>query len=535
MLTLMLLTILVPFLGAVIIYFFKNRTLNRSIFFIQGIETGLVIYLIRRFLIYGPYHFVIGGWQQQIGIELGIDRLTVLFMLLTLILWWASIFYMWPQRHSDVKHLFFMLVLEGMFMGFLQSRDLFNMFLFIEVITMISTILITYQKNGTSVKAGIYYLLFNNLGMLIFLLGVILVYIATGTLNMYQLDSLMSSVKGQSIMQLAYVFFVTAMGVKAAFFPVYNWLPTAHAAAPSHISALLSGLLVKSGIYGFMRITDMFGYEMFNTYFLWVGIITSIGGVCFAMVQKDIKLILGYHTISQVGLIFTALSVPDYLAQEAGLIHLLNHGIFKGLLFIGAGITARIYGTRSVDKIRGVLKKAPIISIGLIIGSLAITGFPLFNGYAGKHLIMESFKEQHLVYWVLTFVNLGTMISFIKLSAIHFGESTMRSSPVVSKFIKISVLVLSLLCITSFPFLRVSSINQWTLSSLAYIPHTIMVDIIKYFLMMEIGYGVYIGIIRKDPKLIKAMRSFNLSFENSNLMLMFFIFTMIVFGTQLIL
>ncbi len=107
MLTIMLLSIVVPFLGGVIIYYFKNPRVNRGIFLIQVIETGLVVYLIRSFMLRGDYHFVIGGWQQQIGIEIGVDRLTVMFMLLTVILWWASILYMWPQRYADVKHFIF--------------------------------------------------------------------------------------------------------------------------------------------------------------------------------------------------------------------------------------------------------------------------------------------------------------------------------------------------------------------------------------------------------------------------------------------
>lgn len=529
MLILMIFSILVPFFGGVTIYLLKNRYVNYSLFFFQGLETCLIGYLVLVFMKQGEYHGVIGGWNQDLGIELGVDYLTVLFLMLTVTLWWAAILYMWSQWGSDVKHLFFLLILEGMVAGFLQSRDLFNMFLFIECITIISTILITYHKDAKSVKAGLYYLLFNNLAMLLFLLGVILVYLDLGSLNMYHLKGLISQSSKHPILELAYFFFIAAMGVKAAFFPVYNWLPTAHAAAPSHISALLSGLLVKTGVYGFIRITEMFGDVTFKPYFLWLGIITSLGGVCFAMIQKDIKLILGFHTISQVGLIFTSVSQGTLLSQEAGLTHLLNHGIFKSLLFMGAGMTINMYGTRSVDKIRGLFKKSPMVSVSLLIGSLSITGFPFLSGYAGKHLFLEVFKTNPMVYALINIVNLGTMTSFIKLSTIHLGTPTVLKSSVISWNRRVALIIMGGLCLISFPMISSSVNGHMYLSLWHSLSETLLMDFVKYILMACAGFGLFKLLTKRDYLIVTRLRQFNLGFDTSNVMLIFFIFTMLVY------
>jgi Formate hydrogenlyase subunit 3/Multisubunit Na+/H+ antiporter, MnhD subunit len=171
----------------------------------------------------------------------------------------------------------------------LQANDFFTIFVFIELMTIISTILIVYKRDSYSFRAGFYYLLFNSIGMMFYLIGVAVIYQSIGTLNMTLAKEILPSMFSNPFIQMSYIFIIVSMGVKSAFFPVYNWLPKAHGAAPAAVSALLSGLLVKSGLYVFIKIGLVFQPWLLKEYLLYIGLITSLSGTIFAIAQKRYK------------------------------------------------------------------------------------------------------------------------------------------------------------------------------------------------------------------------------------------------------
>jgi len=215
-------------------------------------------------------------------------------------------------------------------MGLLQTNDLFNLFVFLELTTVLVTILIAYKKSGPSFRAAIYYLLINTLGAMFFLIGVIFLYYAYGTINIQIILANIAEHSDTNVVKLAFVFMVGGISVKAALFPVFTWLPRAHGVAQSTISALLSGLIVKAALYIFIRINNqMFllaNYQMFEVFF-WIGAVTALVGVTFALSQKDLKQILAYHTISQVGIMMMGLSSIFSMSQLGGLLHIVNHAL----------------------------------------------------------------------------------------------------------------------------------------------------------------------------------------------------------------
>jgi multicomponent Na+:H+ antiporter subunit D len=172
---------------------------------------------------------------------------------------------------------------------------------------------------------------------------------------------------------------ISGISVKSALFPLFTWLPKAHGVAYTSLSALLSGLLVKGGLYLFIRVhVYMFGYDTYNMteVFFYIGALTALVGVVLALVQKDLKQILAHHTISQIGLMMMGLSYGYGLSFTGGLMHIINHALFKSLLFLCAGLIIYEYKTKKIYAIRGVFRSMPLTSIFLIIGMLSISGAP---------------------------------------------------------------------------------------------------------------------------------------------------------------
>jgi multicomponent Na+:H+ antiporter subunit D len=209
--------------------------------------------------------------------------------------------------------------------------------------------------------------------------------------------------------------------------PLFSWLPKAHGtpSSPSVVSAVLSGLYVKTGIYLFLRCQGAFSCIDTSAFFGIAGIITAVAGFTFAIAQSDIKLILSYHTVSQLGLIMVAINMGDTLAMWGGTYHIVNHAIFKSMLFLGAGEIINQYGTRNIYQIKGVLRRMPVMSGAMIAAILGITGAPLFNGSISKYLIAHGSHDM-ATNVLLTVINIGTIVSFIKFSGIFLGDGGAR-------------------------------------------------------------------------------------------------------------
>lgn len=526
-----ILIIFLPILTAVVIYMFQNKYVNFLAFVTQGANTVLAViyyYFIQAFPELNRVGF--GNWSSRIGIALKVDTLTFTFIFLSLFMWWVVLIYSLQKAKMNSKFLFFLLFLEGVFLGLLQTDDLFNLFVFIELTTILATILIAFQKTGKSFRAGLYYLLLNTSGVLFFLIGVILLYNVFGTMNMTIIQQNMHLVKDYNIIKFSFVLMLAGVSVKSALFPVFTWLPRAHGVAMSSISALLSGLIVKGGVYLFIRLTvDVFSGAdyAYSELFFYIGAITSIVGFTFALCQKEMKQILAYHTISQVGIILMGVSALDYKMQLGGLLHIVNHAMFKSLLFLGAGVIIHNYHKKEVPYIRGVFKTMPLLSILMIIGMLSITGAPFFNGYVSKSIIKYGVKADTFKTFLMYFINLGTATSFIKMSQIFFGPKQVKIKKAPTQQI-VAMSMLGVMCLVlgvfhvpiveAFFQINISNINPLNLEAF-----------VTYFLTLLVGYAVYYFVIKKDGKVIARIRKFNLSFESANYLFLVYIFALVVF------
>ena len=515
------LLVFLPVICSILIFMFHNKYVNYLAIVCQLILIVTAVCYHRFIKLNGSHSITIGGWEKTAGIALYNDWLSMSLIFLTLFIMLALLIYIWDKKETTSTFLFFFIFLEGVFLGVVQTNDLFNFFIFMELVTIISSILIVYKKDSNSLKVVLYYLLYNSAGMMFYLLGIVLLYILTGTLNMELATIKLAELGNPTSVKVTYMLIMGAIAVKSAFFPVYNWLPKAHGAAPPAVSALLSGLLVKGGLYGFIRINQIFGGIMFQEVFMTLGFITAIVGVMFALSQKDIKQILAFHTISQVGIMLIGLSQMQGKLYYGGLLHLFNHAMFKSLLFLGAGVIIHEYGTKNVYEIKGVLKRLPITSVLMIIGMLSITGAPFLNGFISKSIITYNLGTTGN--YLFNVINLGTAISFVKMSKIFVGNGKLSKNK--HGYSNLGMGFIALMCVVLGNFSMPVTLELWSVE-LQKIQTLSPEKWFKYIVTVAIAVIVYIKIVKKDVYLIKKIRNTDIAFDTANIALILLVFVL---------
>jgi multicomponent Na+:H+ antiporter subunit D len=526
-----ILFVFLPIFAAILLYLFKNEKFSNIVFVTQGILILLFIYYAYH-LKANPNHalVVFGGFDETFAISFYNDRLSLSFLGLGIFIWMMILLYTFNTNKKENKFLFFLMFLQGVFFGLVQTNDLFNMFVFLELGTVLVTILIAYKKTGLSFKAGLYYLLLNTVGAMFFLIGIILIYYVFGTINIRIIMTNMHLYANYNIIKLAYVFMIAGISVKAALFPLFTWLPRAHGVAQSTISALLSGLIIKGALYMFIRINIyMFSSAqyMMHDFFFYLGAITALTGVIFALAQNNLKLILAYSTVSQIGLIFMGLSQTVYLSYFGGFMHIFSHAIFKALLFLCVGIIIKHYQTKKVTEIRGLMRTMPLIGIVTLVGVLSVTGLPLFNGYVSKSFIKYGFSNDHFKMALYYLINLGTITYFIKFSQIFIGvKQDIQKTRNLKQNSSVIILALSSLFVGIF----YKQIATYLYSiDLSYLSLFDLMAYLEYIVFVIVGFVIYKYLILNDGLLIKKIRQFKLTFEHANYLFIVYLIVVAIF------
>jgi formate hydrogenlyase subunit 3/multisubunit Na+/H+ antiporter MnhD subunit len=351
-------------------------------------------------------------WSVPFGeffIEL--DPLSAWFLLPTLLLAALSAIYgvgylrVWQGRRSPGPSCFFycLLVLGMMFV--LLARNAVLFLIAWELMALASFFLVTFEHERESVReAGWIYFVAMHLGTAFLLAFFLLIARETGSM-----DFTVWAAKGIHTPGLAGVLFLLAVigfGTKAGFMPLHVWLPEAHPAAPSHVSALMSGVMIKTGIYGLLRTFTFLGTPplWWGWVLIGIGLTSGVLGVLFALAQHDLKRLLAYHSVENIGIITLGLGAGllgvstgspmlIVLGFGGGLLHVVNHALFKGLLFLGAGAVLHGTGTCEIDHLGGLLKRMPWTAVTFLVGAVAISGLPPLNGFVSEFLIfLGAFK-----------------------------------------------------------------------------------------------------------------------------------------------
>jgi hydrogenase-4 component B len=307
-----------------------------------------------------------------------------------------------PEKalRTAVNYFFFSLLVVSMALV-VAADNMITFMLAWELMSLSSFFLVIHDhQTPENRKAGYIYFIFSHVGAMFIFSAFGLVYGHTGSLGFDAINL----ADGTEI--LIFVLAFIGFGSKAGVFPFHVWLPHAHPAAPSHISAVMSGVMIKTGIYGILRIYSILELNTptMGAMVLIFGMLSGVLGVVYALGQHDIKRLLAYHSVENIGIILIGIGIGmvgvaadnpimAVLGFSGGLLHVLNHAIFKSLLFMGAGMVLHKTGTRSIDALGGLLKHMKVTGITFLVGSLAISGLPPFNGFVSEFFIyMGSFR-----------------------------------------------------------------------------------------------------------------------------------------------
>ncbi|MEF3245065.1 MAG: hypothetical protein K6343_03690 [Caldisericaceae bacterium] len=343
-------------------------------------------------------NIVIGGTAgltAPFAIVLAVDKFNYLILLLVNLLGavisFYNIFYV-KEEPSDRFHILFLLLIMSS-TWITITGDLFNMFVAFEVLSISSFGLVGYLRNSDAIEAGFKYVVLGMLAGSLILLGVVLVYAQTGTLNMAHIASKLDTLSAYSKL-IPFVLIFFGLAVEGALFPLNSWLPDAHPAAPSGVSAMLSGIITTTAIYSIIRvIVTVFNYSAFIPYLYIIALLTLFFGEIAAFYQKDIKRMLAYSTIGQTGLFVLAFSVGTQGAISASLSQIINHSISKAILFLTSGIMIESAGVRDIEDLRGFGKQHIFTSILFVFAALSLIGIPPFLGFFTKIAILQNILD----------------------------------------------------------------------------------------------------------------------------------------------
>lgn len=370
-----------------------------------------------------PLTYNVLVWMNPLEFSIFIDRLSLLIALLISFLFSIVSVYSFHIK-SRKYHSLVLLDLSVVLLSVLSQSRL-GFYICLEMSTVITYFLVIHRNTQESIRAGFIYIIMNLIGAALILLGILL---------------------DVELPPTASTLFIAGCLVKAGFVPAHIWITRAHPVAPSPISALLSGVMVKVGIYGIIRFSPSLNADL--SLLMPIALVSMLLGVFSALMQSDIKKILAYHTVSQIGFILLGVSLMSYGGGMGGLLHLVNHALFKGLLFLCAGAIIYSTETRDLHDLGGLAKHMPVTAVACLVGSLAISGIPPFNGYVSKCILSEASPAGYITI-IFSITCAGTLASFIKLFRHIFmgppGKNLPRRKIPLS--MKIPLIIVSCLCL----------------------------------------------------------------------------------------
>jgi len=380
---------------------FRNQLIPYISLFLMALANVFSIILLIRVVREGNIHYHLGNWAPPWGIELVADLLGAYMAVIITGIGFLVLVFAWRDIQREINYAlrgwFYTLVLlaSGAMVGMVLTNDLFNLYVMVEIVSLCGPALVAIRNNRLSVEAGFKYLVMIALGSGPILFGIGLIYMITGHLNMtFAGQEVLTAINEfPRVALLAQAFFIVGFGVKAALFPLHVWLPDAYTSAPSPSSAFLAGLAAKVYIIGLTRVLfNLYGIDILATTPLFtilkvMGVAGIILGSIMALNQKDIKRLVAYSSVAQIGYIFLGLSMATGFSVTGAVLHILNHALIKSMMFLCCGVIIYQKKTSHVDDLGGVGKEFPITMICFGIGAFAMVGIPMLNGFISKWYI----------------------------------------------------------------------------------------------------------------------------------------------------
>lgn len=443
----LMITLLFPFLSGLVVYVAANPKLQEGAAPFGkwlAILCGLAEFVFLAVLFGNQWSFG-GGTSVRLtvtricGLEMNfaVDGFRSVYGLIAGFMWLGSALlsgeYFEQHRHIARFYLFLFWT-QGATLAVFFSGDLFTTFLFFEMMSLTSYVWVAQEETGEALRAAGTYLAVAIIGGLVMLMGIFLLYVEFGTLEIEDLAQLAMQSQASAMLWAAALCLLVGFGAKAGAFPLHIWLPKAHPVAPAPASALLSGILTKTGIYGILLISCrlFFLSAYWGRLMLLLGVLTMFGGALLAVFSIDLKRTLACSSMSQIGFILVGIGMQGLLGEENSLavhgtmLHMINHSLIKLLLFSVAGVIYMGAHALDLNKIRGYGRKKPLLAVCFLTGALSISGIPLFSGYVSKTLLHEAIVEYgsdlRQVEWIFLLSGGMTLCYMTKLFVAIFVE-----------------------------------------------------------------------------------------------------------------
>ena len=374
---------------------------------ISWIALAISIQLLIQVLATGTISYELGGWAAPWGIEYRVDSVNAFVLLIVSGISAITA----PYAHKTVvkeipedRHYLFyaayLLCLTGL-LGIAITGDAFNVFVFLEISSLSSYVLISLGSERKALTAAYQYLVMGTIGATFFLIGVGLIYAMTGTLNMADIATRLDAVENTRTVLAAFAFITVGLGLKLALFPLHLWLPNAYAYAPSAVTVLLAATATKVAIYTMLRfVFTLFGSDFaldvtFLAEFLMaLALVGVFAASITAIFQNNVKRMLAYSSVAQVGYMLLGVSFFSVTGLTGGIVHLFNHAIMKGALFMALGAVFYRLGSVHIDRMRGLGKQMPLTMFAFVLGGLSLIGLPLTVGFISKwYLILAALER----------------------------------------------------------------------------------------------------------------------------------------------
>ena len=407
------LLVVLPLLAAPVCVLVRHRTIARLIAIgVAWSCFAMAVGLLRGVVAHGPYSYELGGWAPPLGIEYRVDLLNAYLMLIVTGVaavvfpfgfgtWGLSL----PEDREYLFYSAFLLALCGL-LGISITGDAFNVFVFVEITSLSSYALIAMGKERQALTAAFSYLVMGTIGGTFLLIGIGMMYLETGTLNMADIAVRLPDTIGSRTSLVAFAFLFVGGGIKLALFPLHQWLPNAYTFAPAVVSAFFAATATKVSYYVLVRVIfTLFGaafiFETLRLQLVLVplSLLAMFVGSLAAIYQANLKRLLAYSSVAQIGYMTLGLALANQSGLTGGLVHLFNHALMKGGLFLVAACVMHRLASNHITDMRGLGRRMPFTMAAFVVGGLSLIGVPGTVGFVSKWYLVIGALEKgwHLV------------------------------------------------------------------------------------------------------------------------------------------
>ena len=392
------LQVVIPLLAAPVCVLLRDAKLSWLwALIVTWVSFAIALVLLGKTLSTGLIIYEMGNWPAPWGIEYRIDAANAVVLVIvtaiasiTLPYAKASIEREVPRARIYLFYLMYMLCMTGL-LGITTTADAFNLFVFLEISSLSSYVLISLGQNRRALTASYRYLIMGTLGATFYIIGVGMMYMMTGSLNMADLATLLPAVDHTRTVLAAFAFVVVGLGLKVAMFPLHTWLPNAYAFAPSAVTVFLASTATKVAIYALLRLvftvfggTDLFDTTGINLMLIILGITGMFAGAFVAIFQNDVKRMLAFSSVSQVGYMVLGMGLATAAGVAGSIVHLFNHALMKGASFMAVGAMFYVIGSVKLNDLAGIGKRMPVTTAVFLVSGLSLIGTPLTVGFISK-------------------------------------------------------------------------------------------------------------------------------------------------------